>query len=208
MSNLFTLIYSRGARSSWNILRGGGRKPWKFANLWSREISSSALGCTTLLHKQSAHVPHNGETTSAIPVDVNCKDCVRYFTPSDSADEEDKALIMQHTTCHVQRTETADILKQVMYALLFGRQIFQSASQYRSVLSHLLLPTAHPTLTMAPMGIPMGTGGKARPGRDADHSPHLMPRLRMSRSYTLSPLPLHRCVLGLHHYKGQLVNAD
>jgi hypothetical protein len=38
----------------------------------------------------------------------------------------------------------------------------------------------------------MGTGGpfprgKARPGRDADHSPHLVPRTRMSRSYT--PLP-------------------
>jgi hypothetical protein len=27
-------------------------------------------------------------------------------------------------------------------------------------------------------------GGKARPGRDADHSPHLVPRSRMSRSYT------------------------
>jgi hypothetical protein len=27
-------------------------------------------------------------------------------------------------------------------------------------------------------------GGKARPGRGADHSPHLEPRLRMSRSYT------------------------
>jgi hypothetical protein len=38
----------------------------------------------------------------------------------------------------------------------------------------------------------MGTGGpfpggKARPGRDADHSPHLVPRSRMSRSYTFSP---------------------
>jgi hypothetical protein len=33
----------------------------------------------------------------------------------------------------------------------------------------------------------MGTGGKARPGRDADHSPHLLPRSVMSRSYTFSP---------------------
>jgi hypothetical protein len=38
----------------------------------------------------------------------------------------------------------------------------------------------------------MGTGGpfpggKARPGRDADHSPHLVLRSRMSRSYTSSP---------------------
>jgi hypothetical protein len=43
----------------------------------------------------------------------------------------------------------------------------------------------------------MGTGGpfpggKARPGRDADNSPHLVPRLRMSRSYTSShPKRLH-----------------
>jgi hypothetical protein len=38
----------------------------------------------------------------------------------------------------------------------------------------------------------MGIGGpfpgsKDRPGRDADHSPHLMPKPRMSRSYTSSP---------------------
>jgi hypothetical protein len=38
----------------------------------------------------------------------------------------------------------------------------------------------------------MGTGGpfpgaKTRSGRDADHSPHLVPRLRMSRSYISSP---------------------
>jgi hypothetical protein len=38
----------------------------------------------------------------------------------------------------------------------------------------------------------MGTGGffpgvKSPPGRDADHSPHLVPRLWMSRSYTSSP---------------------
>jgi hypothetical protein len=30
-------------------------------------------------------------------------------------------------------------------------------------------------------------GGKSRPGRDADHSPHLAPMSRMSRSYTSSP---------------------
>jgi hypothetical protein len=41
-----------------------------------------------------------------------------------------------------------------------------------------------------PASCTMGTGGlfrgdKARPGRDADHSPHLV--LRMSRSYTSSP---------------------
>jgi hypothetical protein len=30
-------------------------------------------------------------------------------------------------------------------------------------------------------------GPKARPGRDAEHLPHLVPRSRMSRSYTSSP---------------------
>jgi hypothetical protein len=39
---------------------------------------------------------------------------------------------------------------------------------------------------------PIGTGGpfpraKAQQGRVADHSPHLVPRLRMGRSYTSSP---------------------
>jgi hypothetical protein len=35
-------------------------------------------------------------------------------------------------------------------------------------------------------------GGKARPGRDVEHSPHLIPRSRMSRSYTSSsPWSLH-----------------
>jgi hypothetical protein len=41
----------------------------------------------------------------------------------------------------------------------------------------------------------MGTGGpfpgaKARPGHDADHSPHLVPWSRMSRSYFFMPLSL------------------
>jgi hypothetical protein len=43
-----------------------------------------------------------------------------------------------------------------------------------------------------PASCPVGTGGpfpggKARPGSDADHSPHLVPRSWMSRSYTSSP---------------------
>jgi hypothetical protein len=46
----------------------------------------------------------------------------------------------------------------------------------------------------------MGTGGpfpggKARPGRDADHSPLLVPRYRMSRSYISSPSCTSRGVL-------------
>jgi hypothetical protein len=48
-----------------------------------------------------------------------------------------------------------------------------------------------------PAFCPVGTwdtfpGGKARPGRGADYSHHLVPRSRMSRSY--SPLPLLACM--------------
>jgi hypothetical protein len=40
--------------------------------------------------------------------------------------------------------------------------------------------------------------GKARPGRDADHSPHLVPSSGMSRSYTSLPLSAYVA------YKGEL----
>jgi hypothetical protein len=43
-----------------------------------------------------------------------------------------------------------------------------------------------------PASYPRGIGGKSRPGREADHSPHLLPRSRMSMSYTFSlPWRLH-----------------
>jgi hypothetical protein len=41
---------------------------------------------------------------------------------------------------------------------------------------------------------PKGTGGKMRPRHDTDHSPHLVPRSRMSRSYNSSPLWCLHCV--------------
>jgi hypothetical protein len=51
---------------------------------------------------------------------------------------------------------------------------------------------AHPASCTMGTGGPF-PGGKARPGHDADHSPpHLVPRLRMSRSYTsCHPMRLH-----------------
>jgi hypothetical protein len=45
---------------------------------------------------------------------------------------------------------------------------------------------AHPASCTMGTGGPF-PGGKARPGRDADHSPHLVSRSWMSRSYTSSP---------------------
>jgi hypothetical protein len=52
-----------------------------------------------------------------------------------------------------------------------------------------------------PASYPMGTGGpfpgsKARPGRDADHSPHLVPWSRMSRSCIPPPLTACMAVAG------------
>jgi hypothetical protein len=45
---------------------------------------------------------------------------------------------------------------------------------------------AHPASCTMGTGDPF-TGAKARPSGDADHSPPLVPRSRMSRSYTFSP---------------------
>jgi hypothetical protein len=45
---------------------------------------------------------------------------------------------------------------------------------------------AHPASCTMGTGV-LSPGVKARPGRDADHSPHLVPRSWMSRSYTSSP---------------------
>jgi hypothetical protein len=65
----------------------------------------------------------------------------------------------------------------------------RSPAQTKDFSSNLCVQTvsgAHPA------SCTMGTGGhfpgaKARPGRDADHSLHLVPSSRMSKSYTSSP---------------------
>jgi hypothetical protein len=45
---------------------------------------------------------------------------------------------------------------------------------------------AHPASCTIATGGPF-PGAKARPGRETDHSPHLVPRSRMSRSYISFP---------------------
>jgi hypothetical protein len=58
------------------------------------------------------------------------------------------------------------------------------AMDFSSVSRPALRPTQPPVQWVPEVPSP---GVKARPGRDADHSPHLVPRSRMSRSYTSSP---------------------
>jgi hypothetical protein len=66
---------------------------------------------------------------------------------------------------------------------------FQSPAGAKYLSSNIWVQTgsgAHPA------SCSMGTGGpflsgKARPGRDGDHSPHIMPRSWISRSYKSSP---------------------
>jgi hypothetical protein len=76
---------------------------------------------------------------------------------------------------------------------------------------------AHPASCTVGTGDPFPEG-KARPGRDADHSPHLVPKLRMSRAIPpLTPSVSTACSgitllyltvkKTLHHYKDQFVNA-
>jgi hypothetical protein len=71
---------------------------------------------------------------------------------------------------------------------------FESPTEAKDFSSSLCVQTgsgAHPA------SYPIGTagslsGGKARPGRDSDHSPQLVPRFSMSWSYTSShPMRLH-----------------
>jgi hypothetical protein len=101
------------------------------------------------------------------------------------------------------------------YGWTTGRSGFDPRQRQKNFSSILYVQTgsgAHPTSCTMGTGGPF-PGGKARPGRDADHSPHLVPRSRMSRSYTSSPpsasmacsrtaLPLNiipPCILGTLH---------
>jgi hypothetical protein len=65
----------------------------------------------------------------------------------------------------------------------------RSSPEVKDFSSSLCVQTssgAHPASCTMGTGGPF-PGGKARPGRDTDHSPHLVPKSRMSRNYTSSP---------------------
>jgi hypothetical protein len=60
---------------------------------------------------------------------------------------------------------------------------------YVGKIGKLVLPRTYCFLFRGPF-----VGGKARPGHDADHLSHLVPRSRMNSSYTYSlPFRLHSC---------------
>jgi hypothetical protein len=54
-------------------------------------------------------------------------------------------------------------------------------------LASVIRPALGPTLPSVQWHRGSFYAAKARPGRDADHSRYLVPRSRMSRSYTSSP---------------------
>jgi hypothetical protein len=65
----------------------------------------------------------------------------------------------------------------------------RSSAEARDFSSSLCAQTSSEA---SPASCPMVTGGKARPGRDADHSQHPVPWSKMSRSYTTYfPYRLH-----------------
>jgi hypothetical protein len=78
------------------------------------------------------------------------------------------------------------------YGLDYQAAEVRSPAETKDFSSNLCVQTgsgAHPASCTMGTGGPFH-GGKARPGRDADHLPHLVPRSRMSGSYTSFP-PCH-----------------
>jgi hypothetical protein len=51
-------------------------------------------------------------------------------------------------------------------------------------------------------------GGKARPGRDADHTHHLVPSSKMSRSYSSSPLYAYMAVAGRLYFAFNIIQYN
>jgi hypothetical protein len=97
------------------------------------------------------------------------------------------------------------------YELGDGRSRFDPRQTRKNFSSSLCVQTrsgAHPaSCAMGPAVGPFA-GGKARPGLDADHLPHLVSRSWMSRSYTLSPQASATRVAGLLHINLSLACAS
>jgi hypothetical protein len=93
-------------------------------------------------------------------------------------------------SCHFRVCETDSSVEQRLATdWTTGRSRFDPRQRRKDFVSNLYAQTgsgAHPASCTMGTGSPF-PGGKARPGRDADHSPHLVPRSRISRSYTSTP---------------------
>jgi hypothetical protein len=113
------------------------------------------------------------------------------------------ALILLFTTCLIFGGSSVRILVVSDYGLVDRATEVRSPAKEKDFSSSVCIQTssgAHPAFC------PMGTRGpfprgKVWPGRDADHSPQLVPRSWMTRSYTSSPPPAPKwCVVGLAFY--------
>jgi hypothetical protein len=78
------------------------------------------------------------------------------------------------------------VVAQSGYGLEDHAMEVRSPAEAKDFSSNLCVQTgsgAHPASCTMGTGAPF-PAGKARPGRDADHSPHPVPRSSVSRSYT------------------------
>jgi hypothetical protein len=97
----------------------------------------------------------------------------------------------------VQRSSGSSVSIVSGYGLDYREIDFRSPAEARDFSSNLCVQTgsgAHSTSYPLGTGGPL-PGGKTRPGRDADHSAHLMPISKMSRSYTSFSPCASICVL-------------
>jgi hypothetical protein len=107
-----------------------------------------------------------------------------------ASEQLEQAFALQYYVCRWRVSESGSSGSIVSGYGLDDRVIgVRSPAEAKNFSSSLCVQTgsgAHPASCTMGTGGPF-PGGKARPGRDADHSPHLVPMSRMSRSYTSSP---------------------
>jgi hypothetical protein len=100
-----------------------------------------------------------------------------------------KAVIFIYVNCYDYFVSRGSSVSIVSGYVLDDRAIeVRSPAEAKDFSSNLCVQTgsgAHPASCTTGTWGPFPEG-KARPRRDADHSPHLLPRLRMSRSYISS----------------------
>jgi hypothetical protein len=97
--------------------------------------------------------------------------------------------VIMYNVQYVSMSRVAQSVQCLATGWTTDRSRFDSWQRRKDFSCSLCVQTgsgAHPAFCTMGTGGPF-PGAKARPGRDADHSPHLVPRSRMSRSYISSP---------------------